>query len=351
MNKEIKYKFEIIDNEERVVLLFDYDLETIEKVKLIKGRKWNPEKKQWHIPYTKNPQEILDLYFSDKIDINKSFEFEITTDKEIQNLIIYIKNRRYSENSIRQYVKYVKEVKIPLRKHFSEIKNEEISLYIYETCLKKSSSYQNQLVNAVKLTAKVNVLAIDITKIDRPKREKDLPNVLSKQEVVKLLTATKNIKHKMILSLIYSAGLRVSEAVKLEIKDINKERMLINIRASKGKKDRVVVLSDKILNMFQNYSQEYKPSKYIFEGAGGEQYSIRSIQAIFEKAKKNTGINKDATVHSLRHSYATHLLEAGTDLRYIQELLGHSSSKTTEIYTHVSKKSIQNIKSPIDDIL
>lgn len=127
--------------------------------------------------------------------------------------------------------------------------------------------------------------------------------------------------------------------------------MLINIRASKGKKDRVVVLSDKILNMFQNYSQEYKPSKYIFEGAGGEQYSIRSIQAIFEKAKKNTGINKDATVHSLRHSYANHLLEAGTDLRYIQKLLGHSSSKTTEIYTHVSKKAIQNIKSPIDDIL
>jgi integrase/recombinase XerD len=130
------------------------------------------------------------------------------------------------------------------------------------------------------------MLEFDITKIDRPKREKELPNVLSKQEVVKLLTATKNIKHKMILSLIYSAGLRVSEAVKLELKDINKERMLINIRASKGKKDRIVVLSEKILNMFQDYSKEYKPSKYVFEGEGGEQYSVRSIQAIFAKSKK-----------------------------------------------------------------
>ncbi len=155
----------------------------------------------------------------------------------------------------------------------------------------------------------------------------------------------------MILSIIYSAGLRVSEAANLEWKDINVERMLINIRASKGKKDRFVVLSEKILNMLKNYKREYKPSKYVFEGEEGEKYSIRSIQAIFTKAKKASGINGDATTHSLRHSYATHLLEAGTDLRYIQELLGHSSCKTTEIYTHVSKKAIQNIKSPIDDIL
>ena len=351
MYKDITYKFEVIDNEERVVLLFDYNKEIIEKIKLIKGRKWSPEKKYWHIPFIKNPHEILDLYFNPEKTINNNFVFDITTDKEIQNLIIYMKNRRYSENSIRQYIKYIKELKTKLKCNFCDLKKEEISLYIYETCLTKSSSYQNQLVNAVKLILKVNMLEFDITKIERPKNAKELPTVLSKEEVFKLLSEVKNFKHKMILSIIYSAGLRVSEAVNLEIKDINEDRMLINIRAAKGKKDRVVVLSEKILNMFKNYKKEYKPSKYVFEGEKGEKYSIRSIQSIFTKAKKNTGINKDATVHSLRHIYATHLLEGGTDLRYIQELLGHSSSKTTEIYTHVSKKAIQNIKSPIDDIL
>jgi len=190
-----------------------------------------------------------------------------------------------------------------------------------------------------------------VDKIHRPKRSKVLPNVLSKEEIKLILNAHSNIKHKMMLSLIYSCGLRRSELINLKPQDIDSKRNIVLLKNAKGKKDRITPLSPIILEMLRNYYNGYKPKTWLFEGQiVGEQYSEQSLQSVLKQALQKAGNTKPVTLHWLRHSYATHLLESGTDLRYIQELLGHSSSKTTEIYTHVSTKSIQQIKSPFDDL-
>jgi integrase/recombinase XerD len=192
---------------------------------------------------------------------------------------------------------------------------------------------------------------IDVELVHRPRREKTLPNVLSKEEVKKLLNASTNLKHRTMLSLIYACGLRRSELLNLTFKDIQADRLIITVRQSKGKKDRIVTLSPMLLVELRQYYLQFRPLKYLFEGQFvGEKYSARSLEEILKKACKTAKINKPVTLHWLRHSYATHLLERGTDLRYIQELLGHSSSRTTEIYTHVSIKSLSQICSPFDDL-
>jgi integrase/recombinase XerD len=175
--------------------------------------------------------------------------------------------------------------------------------------------------------------------------------VLSKEEVKLILTAHSNLKHKVMLSMIYSCGLRRSELLNLKFADIDSNRNIVIIRQSKGKKDRIAPLSPKILEMLREYYTACKPRVWLFEGnTKGEQYADQSLQSVLKLAVQKVGINKPVTLHWLRHSYATHLLESGTDLRYIQELLGHSSSKTTEIYTHVSTKNLQMIRSPFDDL-
>jgi len=178
-----------------------------------------------------------------------------------------------------------------------------------------------------------------------------LPVVLSKEEVVKILSSIDNIKHKAILMLVYSTGLRVKEVVKLKPEDIDSKRMLVYVKRSKGRKDRYAMLSEMALQMLREYWRLYKPDEWLFEGARkGRHISTRTVQHILEHACARAGIRKDISVLTLRHSFATHLLESGVDLRYIQELLGHAHSKTAEIYTHVSTKSIGKIKSPLDKL-
>lgn len=213
-----------------------------------------------------------------------------------------------------------------------------------------STAYQHMSVNSIKFYI-VSVLKKPMPKLSlRPKREKRLPLVLSEEEVSSIIREIHNLKHKTVTALIYSAGLRVSEAVALKIQDIDTDRCIITIKQSKGKKDRQVPLSKKFQKLLGDYLSEYIPKTYLFEGQKGGKYSAKSIQLIFQKACKQARVGKAATVHTLRHSFATHLLEKGTDLRVIQELLGHSSSKTTEIYTHVSARTIRNIRSPLDDL-
>ncbi len=214
-----------------------------------------------------------------------------------------------------------------------------------------SAVYQNQIINAIKFYyEKVLGRKKEFYNLPRAKRPFKLPTVFSEEEIVRLLAQVSNFKHKCILYLIYSAGLRISEAVKMKISDIDSERNIIFVRGAKGKKDRTTLLSRKLLEMLRQYYKIYKPKEYLFEGETGGQYSVTSIQKVFNRALLASGINKKATVHSLRHSFATHLLERGTDLRYIQELLGHNSSKTTEIYTHVTKKGMDKISSPLDNL-
>ena len=235
----------------------------------------------------------------------------------------------------------------------SEITNDDVIKFNTDFILKNklSASYQNQVVSAIKLFFdKIQNTSLKIELIHRPKRPKLLPNVLSKQEVQQLLKATINLKHKTMLCVIYSCGLRRSELINLQPQHIDRSRGILLIKQSKGRKDRITPLPDKIIELLEKYYKEYKPTKWLFEGqTKGGKYNERSLNLVFAQAIKKGNIKKPATLHWLRHSYATHLLEAGTDLRYIQELLGHSSSKTTEIYTHVSKKKISEIKSPIED--
>lgn len=217
---------------------------------------------------------------------------------------------------------------------------------------KYSTTYQNQFVNALKLYLKEMFrLPIPEEDLERPRKEKKLPNVLSKEEVALLLKKTTNIKHKLLLSITYACGMRRAEVLHLKLEEIDLNRQVIFIRQSKGKKDRMIPLPVSIRAQLQAYLLAYQPVVYLFEGTqAGKPYSEGSFQALMQQALERAGITRKVSLHTLRHSYATHLLESGTDLRYIQELLGHSSSKTTEIYTHVSAKKISEIRSPLDDL-
>ena len=216
---------------------------------------------------------------------------------------------------------------------------------------KVASSTQNQAINAIKFY--YEQLKGETRKrysLERPLKEKKLPEVLSEEEVAAILRSSENIKHKTMLYLIYSAGLRRSELINLTPQDIDSKRNVIVVRGGKGKKDRQTLLSKTVLVMLREYFKAYRPQKWLFEGERGKLYSESSLQKVFMAALAKSGVKKKATLHTLRHSFATHLLEHGTDLRYIQALLGHNSSRTTEIYTHVTRKGFDKIKSPLDNL-
>jgi len=168
--------------------------------------------------------------------------------------------------------------------------------------------------------------------------------------VGRIIDVTNNIKHKTILSVIYGCGLRISECINLKVEDIDSSNMRVWMRNAKGKKDRITLLSPSLLEQLRAYYKLYRPKEWLFEGVNGKPYSVSSIRQTFNRSRKKAGVNIPATVHTLRHSFATHLLDAGTNLRYIQKLLGHNSSKTTEIYTHVSTTNLINIESPFEKI-
>ena len=236
----------------------------------------------------------------------------------------------------------------------AEATNEDMQRFVYQYMIprKLSFSYQNQAVNAAKLFFKTIKGSVLITEqLERPRHEHKLPNVLSKEEVAAILQVLVNQKHRTMLSLIYACGLRRGELLNLKPENVDSKRHLLLILNAKGKKDRVIPISDKVIMMLREYYKMYKPKTWLFEGQNaGEQYSDKSIQSVLKQALEKAKVSKPVTLHWLRHSYATHLLESGTDLRYIQELLGHKSSKTTEIYTHVTEKGLQKIKSPFDDL-
>ena len=279
----------------------------------------------------------------------------MNTQQHLTQFSHYLKYRRYSPNTIKTYTDalgvffHYHSNKVPEQLGIAEI-IEFNTGYILRKHL--SASYQNQVINAIKLFYRNRFNRnMDLNNIQRPRREQRLPNVLSKQEIKSILEAPSNLKHRAMLSLIYACGLRRSELLNLSLSDVLSDRNVLFIRQSKGKKDRVIPISNKIIEMLRTYYKAYKPKVWLFEGQNaGERYSERSLQLVLKQALKKAGNSKPVSLHWLRHSYATHLLESGTDLRYIQELLGHNSSKTTEIYTHVTTKSLQQIRSPFDDL-
>ena len=333
----------------RIALIFEKDAELIARVKLIEGSRWSQTKGVWHLPDTEENRVRFKIPLQQQTVPSEEGILQIEKFKQ------WLLSKRYSPSTIKTYSEALKSFLIFYReKPIVEITNEDVIVYNNDYILKNklSASYQNQIVNSIKLffqTIRDTKMIVD--KIHRPKRSKLLPNVLSKEEIKLILNAHSNLKHKMMLSLIYSCGLRRSELLNLKPADIDSKRGIVIIRQSKGKKDRIAPLSPKILDMLREYYIGFKPKTWLFEGQNeNTKYDERSLSNVLKQALTKSRINKPVSLHWLRHSYATHLLESGTDLRYIQELLGHSSSKTTEIYTHVSTKSIQQIKSPFDDL-
>ncbi|HHY26163.1 MAG TPA: tyrosine-type recombinase/integrase [Desulfitobacterium dehalogenans] len=262
--------------------------------------------------------------------------------------------RGFSDKTRKVYLGHASRFFQAIKKDPRNISKDDIRSYLAAQLeeRKKSHAYVSQALSSIKFLFK-HILrqSIDSMDIPRPKKEQKLPQVLSQAEVAKILSTVKNIKHRSILIITYSSGLRVSEAVTLTLNDLHPDRKLVRIKQGKGRKDRYTLLSDTAMKVLNEYITYYKPKKWLFSGEDPETHiSERTVQVIFKNALAKSGIKKDLSVHSLRHSFATHLLESGTDLRYIQELLGHKSSKTTEIYTHVSNKDLGRIKNPLDSI-
>ncbi|MGJ8716591.1 MAG: site-specific tyrosine recombinase/integron integrase [Maribacter stanieri] len=259
--------------------------------------------------------------------------------------------RKYANNTVKTYVNAFETfINYYNTKDLISINESDVRGYILKLIQEdKSNAYINLAINSIKFYYE-SVLGMPnrFYKIERPRKEKKLPKVLSKEDVLSIIANTNNLKHKCIVSLLYSSGIRRNESVNLKISDIDSKRMLIRIEAAKGNKDRYTLLSHSLLKDLREYYQQYKPEKYIVEGLYGNQYSGQSIGKVVLNAAIKAGIKIPVTPHMLRHSFATHLLEAGVDLRQIQVLLGHSSSKTTEIYTHVATTTFKKIKNPLD---
>jgi len=261
--------------------------------------------------------------------------------------------RKYSPKTIKAYIHYNEDLLKFTGKEPNSITEGDIKDYLFHLVEEKkvATSTLNSAINALKFYYETLLKKKFLYEIKRPRKDKKLPVVLSREEVAKILSAVTNIKHKAILMLVYSAGLRVSEVVKLKPENIDSKRKLVFIKSAKGRKDRYTILSDVALKTLRQYWEKSKPKRWLFPSQDKERHiTTRTAEKIFSNGCRKANIIKNVTVHSLRHSFATHLLESGTDLRYIQELLGHKSSKTTEIYTHVSKKSIGKIVSPLDNL-
>lgn len=372
----------------RVGLRFPYDAELIKITKGLPDPLWSSQMKCWHIPDKTDIITLLLKAFygkayvdynalkpslAEKIKSKKDEEKrkitgerrgladgELTplSDKGREDIDKYrrwMETNRYPESTVQIYTAMmVKFLRFVSPKEAQECTSNDLIRIIEEYILPNglSHSFQNQMISSVKkFYSHIYSSVIDPGKLTRPRPQHRLPNVLSKEEVKRILNSLTNEKHRVMLSLIYACGLRRSELLQLAPADIERSRNLLRIKQAKGFRDRIVPISDRTIEMVDTYISRYTPERYIFEGQNpGEPYSATSIEKVLKNGCAKARIGKPVTLHWLRHSYATHLLEAGTDLRYIQELLGHKSSKTTEIYTHVTTKSIQKIRSPFDDL-
>lgn len=344
------------EGQKRLTIKFPYNKEDNALVRTLKGVRWSSTLKCWHVQDNEHFRTLLGVAIAEKTyTANSPDDVAEGAYEKITEFTRWMRSRNYSENTIKTYTDALRVfLKYHSKKPLNKITNADVVDFNndYIKANKYSTSFQNQSVNAIKLFfSSIKDTQIITDKIHRPRSEKKLPNVLSKEEVKSILNALTNLKHKAMLSLIYSCGLRSSELISLDLTHVDSKRNLLVIKQAKGFKDRIAPLSNKTIELLREYVKGAKPTKHLFEGQyKGEPYDARSLQKVLKTALEKANIKKPVTLHWLRHSYATHLLEAGTDLRYIQEILGHKSSKTTEIYTHVSTRSIQKITSPFDDL-
>ena len=358
-----------------IAIKFKYDEAVKQYVKAFDGVKWSQTHKTFYTPYEDSRiHELFDYFRQKKWYVNyeafktksippkirhnglttKDFpDLTIDQKEEIEKFKKWLSQKRFSQNTVNTYAEVsVLFLRYMNLKHLKEITARTIEQFNYDFIFsaQKSVSYQNQCISGIKHYMGFNGIAVESLHIERPQKDKKLPNVLSKAEVRSLFDATTNLKHKTLLSLVYSAGLRIGEALGLKHNDFDFDRGLIHIRAPKGRKDRYTLLSQGLIPLLETYMSHYNPKVYVFEGRNGQPYTQVSARQVLQKSLRQAGIRKYATLHTLRHSFATHLLESGTGIRYIQELLGHNSPKTTMIYTHVSTTNLKDIKNPFDNL-
>lgn len=355
MNLE-KYKFTTgIHRQKNVIwIYFPYDVTLKNQLrKSFPSVTFSASKKSWYLPDLPAIRKVLKIK-TEKTGqklLNKIHPVNRQAFLDIRN---QLELKSYSKNTQRMYLSEFAELLDILGNYPVQNLNpkrlKDYFLYCVKT-LKLKERKMNGKINAIKFYFE-QVLHRDrmFFDIPRPKKPSTLPKLLSRKEVKAIINHTENFKHKIAIKLCYGMGLRVSEAVNIKLMNIDSSRMLVHIVGAKGKKDRYVPLPESLLDELRDYYKVYKPKEYILEGRYGGMYSKSSLQSVFKKAMRKSGINKQIGIHGLRHSYATHLLEAGADLRFIQELLGHNSVKTTQIYTKVSRRSITNIKSPLDSL-
>jgi len=365
---------------ERVFADFPYNHKLNEVLQQVDGIKWSRTKKQWHLPMNKDSiitlqDKVKSLARLDLSKLKKQLEERkkmplvelpsaarkvmlhelcASNQRAFEIFIKTLQLKAYSKNTIKTYrTEFGVLLRLLGNRCVDELQEEHIKSYILFLLQKKgySETQAHTAINAIKFYfEKVLSRPQIVVRIPRPKKPLQLPKVHATDQIRRIIQATNNEKHKTMLMLAYGSGLRLQEIINLKIADINSARMVIEVRRGKGKKDRQVVLSEKLLEQLRKYFIAYRPKTWLFEGQHGAQYGYRSLQMVFSRAKTKAGVTVAGGIHTMRHSFATHLLENGTDLRVIQELLGHNSIKTTVRYTHVSQAQIRKVKSPLDQL-
>ncbi|WP_225036547.1 site-specific tyrosine recombinase/integron integrase [Winogradskyella sp. SM1960] len=369
LQKSITLKHLLIDGKKCIGLQFNSNKIIESLIKTLPNLAWNKEVQLYYLPNNKRNLDLIfkafygvawingNYFFKDKIINENNPELNLERYRKRapkagfkpcpEAYLLKLELKRYSNNTVKNYVCSFESF---INYYYNEdpitLNEVDIRKYLQKLIQDgKSNSYINLTINSIKFFYEVvHEMPNRFYSIERPRKEKQLPEVLSKEEIVQIINHTNNLKHRCIVGLLYSAGLRRSELLNLAITDIDSKRMVIKVNNAKGNKDRITVLSPVILKDLKEYYKAYRPKEYLFEGIRGGKYSATSVLSIVSNAAKKAGIVKKVSPHMLRHSFATHLLENGTDLRHIQLLLGHNSTKTTEIYTHVANKSFMEIK-------
>ena len=371
-------EFRINENDGRLAIRFsgNYENDWVEEIKSYGSFYYDKVNREFLLPWSVLTGDSLSDYFSKRgVEVNiikstpalelknarrvmgdeiRGRDLGVKALEGLDQMARYLDEVRYSKRTKESYLALLE----LFFKYFNDkdplaISMDEVSDFAYDFIITNgySSSYQNQMISAIKTFYRISEGSqVDLQLFERPRRSRALPKVFSKEEVQRILNATRNTKHKLLLWMIYSCGLRRSEITNVRLTDLDRDRGVLHIKEGKGRVDRIVPVSNKVWEKLDEYIDGFHPVKYLFEGQSGGRYSSESVYRVFKQALHRAGIKKEVGVHSLRHSYATHLHESGLDIRYIQELLGHRSTRTTEIYTHVSRRNLVVIRSPIEDL-
>lgn len=357
-------------NEMQIGVFFQYNDEVKEHLRKLKDVKWSRTHQCFYLPFSSENKDRLFVHFREKgwfVDysalprkeelkkLTEEKKSVLARDPQSEKLMVayeeYLSGKRYSESTISTYCNFVHQFIEFQQKAPEDLSLRDVDRFVEKNIAGKSYSISShrQCISALGHFFRLfHSEEVDPEKLERPEKSKYLPTVLSKEEVIDLLRATRNLKHRAILALIYSSGLRIGELLKLQLKDIDIDRRQIKVEMAKGRKDRYVVMAESFIPLLLNYVSTYRPEKFFVEGQKGGSYTASAVRSFLKDNCVRAGITKRITPHCLRHSYATHMLENGIDIRYIQALLGHSRPETTMIYTHVAQKDLSKIKSPLD---